>query len=271
MTDKMFSNLSLLGLLLALLLVAWTGTRLTWQILEPRPEVPAAAQTTDRQSIRQREDYAQTIQQAHLFGRPKQVAKPVKQAPVSRINLRLFGILATDDEQGLAMIGRNQNDLKLYRVGDRLPGAARLQEIRADHVLIRRNGQDEMLLLKPEKELIKVTPVERNALNQQTSGLSQLRSQILEKPDELARLVSVQPVERGGVLVGYAVSPQPAAAQLFRKLGLRRGDVVTRLNGIALDSPDSSLEALMQLGDASQLSMEVERGGQRITVQEAFD
>lgn len=273
MTDKMSSTISRLGVLLALVFFAWIASRLTWRIIEPAPELPAQMQAADKPVTQRQEDYAQTILAAHLFGRPERVVEETPKAPVSRINLRLFGVLATDDKNGLAMIGRNNSPLKLYRVGDRLPGAALLLEIHSDHVLIKANGREEVLLLKSDTKLFKVTP--DTAARPRSAGsaqsLSQLRTQVLDQPSQLQNLLTFRPVEKRGGFIGYEVSPKPASAQLFRKLGLQRGDVVTSVNGVALSSPSRSVEALMRLSEAEHMNVVVERNGRQINLQDSFD
>jgi general secretion pathway protein C len=270
MTDKMSSAVSWLGLLLALLFFAWVSSRLTWRVIEPMPELPTQVQAPDRPVAQRQENPAKVILDAHLFGRPE-VAAAVKQAPVSRIDLRLFGVLSTGDKTGLAMIGRTQRDLKLYRVEDRLPGAARLLEIHADHVLIESNGRQEVLLLKPDTKLFELRPETAVESPADGLGLSQLRAQLLAQPARMQQLLSIEPVQRDGRLIGYGVSPMPAAEAAFRELGLRPGDVVTSVNGISLDSPDSSLEALQRFSQAGEVSLVVDRGGQRITLRQVFD
>lgn len=273
MTDKIYSSVSRLGLLLALLLIAWAGARLSWQVMEPVPALPQPVQSAVGKAVARPADHAATILQAHLFGRPATEVKVVKQAPVSRIDLHLYGVLSTGAKDGLAMIGRSQRDLKLYRVGDRLPGAARLLEIHPDHVLIMSSGREEMLLLKSEQMLIKVEPGEEGepASGSFVGGLSQLRTQILEEPTKIYNLLAFRPVERDGTFIGYSVSPKPASTQMFQEMGLMRGDVVISLNDVALSSPSSSIEALMRLSDAKEVRVVVERNGRQVHLLDSFD
>ena len=136
----------LASLLFAALLVqagfgAWQAGRLPSQAtLSVRPEpVAVATQGADVALIAGR----------HLFGTP--VATEAEQAPPSRANLVLGGTWhVADGAGGYALIGEIGGRQRPYRPGDQLPGGAELVEIRADRVLIRRDGRSETLLLPRE-------------------------------------------------------------------------------------------------------------------------
>ena len=65
-----------------------------------------------------------------------------------------------------------------------------------------------------------------------------------------------------GKMKGYRVFPGRNRQQ-FIALGLRPGDLVTAVNGVALDDPARGMEIFQTIGDASQISVTVERAGQR--------
>lgn len=273
-TDKISSAASYAALLLALLVIAWSASRLTWQVLEPASVVPDAAPASPEVSVPQMADPAQAIVQAHLFGRAQAPLKQEKKAaPVSRINLKLFGVLATGQDEGLAMIGRDSRSVKLYRVEDRLPGAATLLEIHGDDVLIRRNGQEERLLLDDEQKLFgEIQPSSRVPLpGEPAPSLGSLREQILEQPTQINKLMTFMPVHRDGSFVGYQLQPKREALPLFDRLGLQQGDVVTALNGVPLNSPARSVEALMRLREAKSIVATIERNGQTMDLQDTFE
>ncbi len=262
------------ALLLGLLLIAWAASRLTWQLLEPAPKPAAAAPVAAEVRTRAAVDPSRVLSQAHLFGRAKAPARQQKQAaPVSRINLKLFGVLATGADDGLAMIGRDSRSVELYRVGDRLPGAASLLEIHADHVLIRRNGQEERLLLDEPKKLFGDVATRRETPLPGEPGpsLGSLRQQILDSPTEINKLMRALPVRRDGEFIGYRLQPRRAARPLFDRLGLQQGDVVTALNGVPLNSPARSIEALMRLREAKSVVATIERDGQTMDIQDTFE
>ncbi|MDP0588563.1 MAG: type II secretion system protein N [Candidatus Endonucleobacter bathymodioli] len=67
--------------------------------------------------------------------------------PKTKLNLTLHGSLANlqQDKSESSAIIQGSNQEKLYRIGDNLPGGAILTEVHADHVILKRNGQLEIL------------------------------------------------------------------------------------------------------------------------------
>ncbi|RYZ44088.1 MAG: hypothetical protein EOO71_01045 [Myxococcaceae bacterium] len=47
----------------------------------------------------------------------------------------------------------------------------------------------------------------------------------------------------------------------YSRLGLRNGDVLQRINGLDLDSPDKALEAFTSMREARRIELQLERGG----------
>jgi general secretion pathway protein C len=73
------------------------------------------------------------------------------------------------------------------------------------------------------------------------------------------RLVDGKP--RGVKL--YAIRP----GSYFAELGLENGDALIALNGFDLSAPDSALEAYAHLRDTSHLVLDLERRGERVTLE----
>ena len=75
-------------------------------------------------------------------------------------------------------------------------------------------------------------------------------------------LVSATPVQEEGTgkLKGYRINPGKDKALLAR-FGLQNGDVITAVNGVALDNPIKALEIMRDLTNASSVSLDIERRG----------
>ena len=52
----------------------------------------------------------------------------------------------------------------------------------------------------------------------------------------------------------------------FASLGLRPGDLVTEINGMALNNPAQGMEAFSTLSDATQVTLTLERNGQPVSL-----
>lgn len=86
--------------------------------------------------------------------------------------------------------------------------------------------------------------------------------------NELSMQARIVPAFRDGRAVGFKLfSIQDGS--LYSRLGLRNGDVLQRINGLDLNSPDKALEAFTQLRDVRRIELQIERGG--APVRKTFD
>ena len=70
------------------------------------------------------------------------------------------------------------------------------------------------------------------------------------------------PNYKGGKVNGFKlVNMKPGS--IYYDLGIRPGDVITAVNGKPLDSPNRALELYQKLGSLNNVSLEVERNGQK--------
>ncbi|RKH67108.1 general secretion pathway protein GspC [Corallococcus aberystwythensis] len=86
--------------------------------------------------------------------------------------------------------------------------------------------------------------------------------------NELSMQARVVPAFNGGRVVGFKLF-SIREESLYSRLGLRNGDVLQRINGLDLDSPDKALEAFTKLRDARRIELQIERGGS--PVRKTFD
>jgi len=165
-------------------------------------------------------------------------------------------------------------------VDDKLPGGAVLKEIAPDRVILQsRAGRMETLRLPKEfggsGRAVRGTATTR--VNSKSAGRNKItprisaaelrsyRDKMLSNPQELVGLIRTRPVKENGQIKGYKLFPGKDRA-LFNRLGLRSGDVIVSVNGMELSDPASGLALLGQLSSATEMSVVVERRGQRQTV-----
>ena len=85
-----------------------------------------------------------------------------------------------------------------------------------------------------------------------------------ENVGEQLRTALLQPNLVNGKTDGFVVRRiQPGT--LLAQMGLQRGDVIKRVNRMALDSPEKALQIMQQLREARQLSVDLERGGAQLS------
>ena len=249
---------------------------LVWAVV-PQPESarwhaspPLAASARSSQPVD-----VNSIVAAGLFGRyqaPAAGDASLLSAPETPLNLTLIGLLADDrEEYSRALISQNGEE-NSYAIGDDVARGVTLQAIFPDRVILSRNGRMETLPLERDKPGVGGSPVIPGAAAApQASGedggpvstqqLATIRDEVIKDPAKASEYVRIQPANVGGQLRGYRVYPGRDRSA-FSAAGLRPGDLVTAVNGVQLDDPAKALQLLGDLGQAGQVNLVVERGGQ---------
>lgn len=240
----------------------------------------------------------------HLFGEPGSSA-PAQAMPAEAIanerdgieqgaretglNLVLRGVVAsTDDGLGQAII-EYQNRQQVYGVDDELPvpGKVVLAKVMPQQVVIDNAGTYELLTLFEDSvlssQLVAPAPVRRREQprsssqildrrddNAATALAQSYREQLYSNPRSLAEVVRVTAVRDNGELRGYRVVPGNDAAQ-FKQLGFEAGDLVTGINGIALDDPANTMRLYQAMRTASEAVFEITRDNQPVSLSVSLD
>ena len=266
--------------LLLVVVIAKIAASLVW-ILVPVPESaqwqPATA-TSPRVAAKAGVDLGR-VAGAHLFGQYTAPADPalsdLAAAPDTQLNLTLLGILSNGrndkDRQSRALIATQGGDEKPYAVGDDIARGVQLQAIFPDRVILLRGGKLETLRLDKDNPGGSLLPSQvgddlvasptADGESDILTSLGEIRSEILADPSKVANYIRVQPVNTGGGLSGYRIYPGRDRT-MFSVAGLRPGDVVTSVNGVALNDPARSLQLLTDLSQSAQINLTVDRGGQ---------
>lgn len=183
--------------------------------------------------------------------------------PTTRLNLRLMGVFAAPPNSpwALALLAEGEQSARSYRIGDQLPGGARLQHVAADHVLIERHGRLEKLSLQQQSDLALPTSAPRTApLTDGSAIATRLRQEMLKRPAALQDLVSATPVVENGQFIGLRLQPG-RNRQWFEQLGLQGGDVLVAINGTRLTDAAQSVATFQTLMDADTVAVRVLRNG----------
>lgn len=266
--------------LLALALLGVECARLIWLFMPAGPAwepLPPVLVTATAKKPSQSLDIGPLLA-ANLYGAYQENPEPVAEidpvdAPDTKLRLTLRGIIAAETKEGSrALIESKPSDLKPYMVGMSIPGGATLHAIQADKVLLKRAGRLETLRLEKDRptdpEAVKAMPATPDpvtargtALDAETAGkLVEIRTELLNDPTKASRYLRMQPARRDGSLVGYRIYPG-RQRELFREVGLRPGDILTRVNGVDLNDPSRSLQLLGELSQAGNLDITIERAG----------
>jgi len=205
-----------------------------------------------------------SIAAAHLFGEG-QNANVDANAPQTNVQLLLSGVLAVPDpKRGLAIIGPTAAAGRLYSVGSALPGGVSLYAVYADRVLINRGGVIESLQLPKQLQPAAIAPA---VVNTGQSPAQRLAALAQGNGALLGGLVHVTPVMdlHTGKLNGYRITPGGRGSLgAFTQLGLRPGDLITAVNGTALDDPNRGNEILQTLSSSGTANVTIQRNGQSL-------
>ena len=210
----------------------------------------------------------QSVVSAHLFG--VATADPSTQdpanAPQSTSNLVLTGTIATQNpKRGVAIIS-DGGPSKVYSVGDNIGGAS-LHSVYLDHVILDRGGALETLQLPRQLGPGMRAPAvaRRSGADPRTqAAVDNIRRMVQQDPGLLDQVMRTVPSydSAANKLRGFRAYPGRNRA-IFNKLGLKPGDLVTAINGTALDDPQRSQEVFNTIQTSDHVTVTVERGGQK--------
>jgi general secretion pathway protein C len=261
--------------LLLVVAVGWQLARIAW-LLVPGPATPelppVAAQPRNVEPTADQSAGVDRVIDAHLFGVPRAaeddgVALVAQEdAPDTQLSLELRGtIAATEESRALAIIADRGGSEKVYFIGDAVPGGATLHAVQLDRVLLRRAGRLEALRLPRSEETSAprraAAPAPRRTPTLSARPATTIQEVVSQNPASLTEIIRPQPVFKDGRQQGYRIYPGRQRQQ-FAQLGLRPGDLVTQINGMALDDPTRGMEIFRGLADATSVTLTVERGGQ---------
>lgn len=86
----------------------------------------------------------------------------------------------------------------------------------------------------------------------------------LNDPNSLLQMAQFKPYSREGEMSGFQVS-NIRGDSILRKLGLRNGDILTRIDGRPITGPTELLQAYSSLGNSTLVSMDILRRGQNVS------
>lgn len=206
---------------------------------------------------------------------------------ITPLNLTLVGTIVGEDS--IALIRNNSTGTTdLYRTNDFLPqDGAQIYRIEPTRVLIRRQDRIESLELfekfvissaqpsdfrlgiprKEERRTAQVGEVDIN-VRQVGDGKFEVNRDDLERATSNLGLMMTQarivPNIVAGEIKGYkifAIKP----GSIYDKIGIQNGDVIERVNGMELSTPENALQFFQQLKNETRFVIDLERNGQKLT------
>jgi general secretion pathway protein C len=233
-------------------------------VKSPQPVLTSVAPRAPRAGLD-----IQSVTSAHLFGvaAPDPSMLDPANAPQSTANLVLAGTIATQDpKRGVAIIS-DGGPAKVYSVGDNVGGAS-LHSVYLDHVILDRGGALETLslprLIGPGMHGPAVVRRPSGGDARTVAAVDNIRRLVQQDPGILDQVMRTVPSydNAAGRLRGFRAYPG-RNRQIFNKLGLKPGDLVTAINGTALDDPQRSQDVFNTIQTSDHVTVTLERGGQK--------
>jgi len=181
----------------------------------------------------------------------------------TNLELKLWGTIISSGSKSCAVIedsgGQQQRARqKLFHIGDSVEGAI-IKKILDEKVVLNLNGKNEILEMEEfqsrRRRLGRYRPPKRPVTK---SRITLRRSQVdnaMSDLNTLMKQILVTP-HRDGIRISR-IRPR----SIFRKMGLRRGDIITGVDGRRIESVDSALRIYDELRSSSRVSLQLKRRG----------
>ncbi|CAC9979743.1 hypothetical protein [uncultured Gammaproteobacteria bacterium] len=217
----------------------------------------------------------------NLFGqfqRTKIRQNNYKKVKLSPLNLTLVGTVFKA-KNALAIIKNGSDKAKIYQQGDQVTSSALLKDVAKDYVVIERDGKLEKILIKfnyvnpnnhPNGKIVDLDEFKPKASSSSSDGLSKAQKhklgdylkEISSNPKGLLSLISIAPNFSDGKLTGFKLN-SGKEKRLFKELGFREHDIVTRINDKILDNLSASFEVIKLLKQTKNFDFYLDRQGEQ--------
>ncbi len=217
------------------------------------------------------------------------VAQPLETASLPPLNISLIGTALSGKGLDLAIIkDPKEKEQMLYHKGDVIgafsggdaASKAKIVEIHRNEIVLLRGGKKVVLRVedKPEKNIPaprrvskRTTPTPNSSgdtIRQVSEGQWLLdRRELDDALKNLPQLLTkarVIPSFKDGQPDGFRIF---AIAQdsLYSKIGLQNGDILHRINGVDVKSPQNFMKVIEQLKDENHINVDLMRNNQKET------
>lgn len=166
---------------------------------------------------------------------------------------------------------------EVYMVGDKV-GPAEILEIERLRVIVNNNGRKEYIdgeagngeVIAPPVTVASNTPPPpapgKIGAGIQATGADSYEipkdeiNKALSNLNDIAMQARIVPAFKDGVATGFKLfSIRPDS--LYTKIGIQNGDIVRRINGFEINSPDKALEVYTKLKESNRIEIEIDRNG----------
>ena len=186
--------------------------------------------------------------------------KEPEKLETTSLNLVLWGTVTGGTEFCAVIEDKKLRHQTLYEVGDSIQGA-KIKKILRHEVILTYQGKDQVLEIETDNKNVSVsrTPTEKTNPNA-APGNVDFRGSFSDDVDDLMKQVKMRPhFTEGGAdgLMVYGIRPN----SVFRKIGLRNGDIIKDINGTEIVSAEDASSLYDKLKDADNAKITLLRRG----------
>ena len=163
-------------------------------------------------------------------------------------------LASTVPSRAIAIMMKGNQQVSLG-IGDSTPGGeAKIVAIFPDRLIVNYRGRNEAIPLFNDPPAA--------GKNSAAPPARQLAQELRAQPQNILHYLNISPVMVNDKLSGYRLNPGKDPA-LFRQAGLKENDLAIALNGLDLRDKEQSRQALAQLPELTEITLTVERDGQK--------
>ena len=194
----------------------------------------------------------------------------------TKLNLKLWGTVSGGGKTEYAVIQDPKNKKQeLYRTGDSIQNAT-VKLILREKVILSVDGKDEILEMEkpstsaPRKGRPPRTPRARagRARKPISRNIRLQRASLEDAMSDAAELLQqarIRPHFEDGEAAGISITGIKPKS-LFRKMGLRSGDIITGVGGKDISSVEDVMKMYDELTSAPKMSLQIKRRGRQETI-----
>ena len=227
-------------------------------------------------------EYA-VISRRNLFGTQEpsdrqRISSDIERLRQTRLKLKLRGTISGPEDTACAVIedasGKGQF---LVKVGDAIQDAVVVMILKGK-IVLQVSGREELLEMDQWTSGLSASPPSSSSLttaqvDDRQQVISLKRSQIdeaIKDINQLMKQVRIIPNFNQGKPDGLTISGIPQDS-FFSQIGLKSGDILSGVDGKAIESVDDALKLYTGMKSASRVKLQLKRGGREEVIDYAIE
>jgi general secretion pathway protein C len=282
MQSTIIKSLLTAGNILLVTIAVYIGVDGFYDIMTARVDVSAPPPQSSHTIVAKEQNTTQpfshyrVITERNLFHTKSKADKTSKKETIqldnlkqTELKLKLWGTVTGSEEKAYAVIeDQNKREQNLYKIGDEIQSAT-VKAIFRNKVILSVQGRNEILEMEDITQSASLRPSRtrspQTSRNRPTPRrrITLKREQIdsaMGNINELMGQINIRPHSKEGVPDGMMLS-NIKPNSLFRRMGLRNGDILTGVDGRPIQTIDDAIKLYEDLRSSSGAKLEIKRKG----------